>query len=32
MNEYNDATPGGIAVTTGAINNIGEIELILSTL
>ena len=29
--EYNDATPGGIAVTTGAINNIGEIELILST-
>jgi hypothetical protein len=29
--EYNDATPGGIAVTTGVINNIGEIGLTLST-
>ena len=29
--EYNDTTPGGIAVTTGVINNIGEIGLTLST-
>ncbi len=29
--EYNDATPGGIAVTTGVINNIGVIGLSLST-